>query len=181
MVQFQPFSTKVEVKGEAVLAVVAGMRFFEDRARAILGHNGITDPRPGKWYRQQLFLNAFKTIAEAIGPHALYSIGTKIPETAQFPERILSLEEALASIDTAYHLNHRGGEIGSYSFVKEDDGSLWMICTNPYPCEFDRGIIEGMSRNFLPEGYTSVTVVHDDARPCREKGADSCTYQIILS
>ena len=123
--------------------------------------------------------NALKQIAYTVGPHTLYNIGTKIPENAIFPPGIDSLEKAFESIDIAYHMNHRGGEIGDYKFYKSTDGRFHYNCTNPYPCEFDRGIIEGLARKFTSEGHF-LTVRHDDSAPCRDRGDDSCTYDIQI-
>lgn len=177
MAQFQVFENGVEVNGQTVLALVEGMESDKTMALQILQENGITNPKQGEWYSQQSWLNAFKKISEDVGPYALYCIGTKIPENAQFPPEIISLETALDSIDTAYHMNHRGGEIGNYNVHKIPDGSFHFTCNNPYPCEFDRGIIEGIARRFTPEG-DHITVNHDDSAPCRDKGDDSCTYHI---
>ncbi|MBI5590855.1 MAG: hypothetical protein HY881_10270 [Deltaproteobacteria bacterium] len=180
MAQFQAFANAIEVNGQTVLSIVKGMEHFEKNALKILAENGIQNPRPGKWYCQQSWLNAFKKISEEVGPYALYCIGTKIPENAQFPPGIDSLEKALESIDTAYHMNHRGGEIGNYNFQKSPDGSLHFTCNNPYPCEFDRGIIEGIARKFIDERH-HLMVRHDDAVPCRDRSGDSCTYHIEIS
>ena len=51
----------------------------------------------------------------------------------------------------AYHMNHRNGIIGDYKFEKTSDTSAKIICTNPYPDEFDKGIITTMARRFAPE------------------------------
>ena len=180
MAQFEAFDKAVEVNGQTVLSVVEGMEHFKDKAIKILAQNGIHNPKAGEWYCQQSWLDAFKDIAENIGPHALYSIGVKIPENAQFPPDIDSLEKALESIDIAYHMNHRGGEIGSYRFDKSPEDTLRLVCNNPYPCEFDRGIIEGIARRFVPGGHHLV-VKHDDTSSCRDKGDESCTYYLEIS
>ena len=52
-----------------------------------------------------------------------------------------------------------------------------VLCSNPYPCEFDFGIVEHTARMFAPKGVVT-SVHHDDSQPCRKKGADSCTYRI---
>jgi hypothetical protein len=178
--QFQQFAKDVEVNGQTVLAVVMGMHPFENKALKILAENGIDNPAPDKWYSQQSWLNAFQNIAGEIGSYALYCIGTKIPETAQFPADIDSLTKALAAVDIAYHMNHRGGDIGHYHFHQPLDGPMSFTCTNPYPCEFDRGIIEGIARRFAPDGH-HITIKHDEGGPCRDRGEGSCTYHIEIS
>jgi hypothetical protein len=52
-----------------------------------------------------------------------------------------------------------------------------MVCANPYPCDFDRGIVEAMAGRFRPQGSVPV-VRHDGAQPCRKTGGESCTYLI---
>jgi hypothetical protein len=54
-----------------------------------------------------------------------------------------------------------------------------MACKNPYPSEFDRGIITTMLRRFKPTLSTRYDVVRDPSKPTRLEGADSCTYRII--
>ncbi len=179
MAQFQAFEKNVDVCGKAVLSIIKGMEYFEEKALEILAENGIHHPIPEEWYSQQAWLDAFRKIYMEIGPYALYSIGKKIPDSAHFPPDIDSLENALRSIDVAYHMNHRGGAIGNYNFNKSADGSISLVCENPYPCEFDRGIIEGIARKFAPD-ESRIIVRHDDSAPCRENGDSSCTYHVEL-
>jgi hypothetical protein len=179
MAQFRAFSPTVEVNGDAVHSFIDGMSAFKSKAIAILAEAGITDPRPGLWYPQQAWLDAFKRIAENIGPATIFTIGLKIPQNAQFPPESDSLVSALAAIDVAYHMNHRGGEIGRYQCVPLGDRLVKMVCNNPYPCEFDRGIISAFCARFRLKGSAlEADVAHDDSAPCRKNGADSCTYLI---
>ena len=177
MAQFKAYSEKVEVNGETVLSVVDGMGAMKSMALTILEKNGIKDPEPGQWFKQQSWLNAFKQISESVGANTLSQIGQKIPENAQFPPDIDSIEKALAVVDVAYHMNHRNGEIGHYNYKGNGGGKGVMECVNPYPCDFDRGIIVAMARRFAPN-VASVRVAHDDSKPCRKKGAESCTYTV---
>lgn len=177
MGQFQAFSQSVTVNGPTVLSIVDAMGSFKDSALKILARHGIQNPTAAGWYSQQAFLDAFQEIFKSIGVKTLYLIGQSIPKNANFPPGIQTIEQALSSIDVAYHMNHRGGEIGKFSFAKTADRSGTMLCRNPYPCDFDRGIIEAMAQRFKPKGAI-VMVQHDSTKPCRKNQGDSCTFLI---
>ena len=191
MAMFVAKTANAEVNGETVNSIVDGMGTFKAKAIEILSKNGIKDPKPGMWYSQQNWLNAFKEISTTIGSNTLYAIGLKIPENAKFPPQIDSIEKGLGAIDMAFHMNHRiNGKvlfdpqtgtihegIGHYIFEKTGEKEAKMTCPNSYPCDFDRGIIDGMARKFKPAGAL-VQVLHNDAAPCRKKGAESCEYKI---
>ena len=170
-------SSKVEVNGETIYSVIDGMGAFESTAKKILADNGITEVHAGKWYNQQAWLNAFKTIAEKVGNMTLFNIGMKIPENAKFPPEVNDTHKALASIDIAYHMNHRGGEIGHYQYVRIGDCEAQIVCTNPYPDDFDKGIITAMCRKFVMK-IMSVKVVVDETKPDRTHGGDSTTLLV---
>jgi hypothetical protein len=48
------------------------------------------------------------------------------------------------------------------------------VCENPYPCEFDRGILMGFAMRF----EKLARVLHDDRAACRRAGGKSCTYTV---
>ena len=176
MTEFKSFSNGVEVNGETVLSVISAMGEERGPALTILASHGISDPCPGEWYRQQDWLDAFKEIAEAGGSKVLYEIGKRIPYNAKFPPAVNTIEKALISLNAAYHINHRGGGIGSYQFVKTGERTGTMTCKNPYPCDFDRGLIEAVIERFSSGQSIDVIVRNDDTAPCRKHGADYCTY-----
>lgn len=177
MAEFKGFAPGVQVNGETVLAIVDGMGAFKSRAVTILAENAIRDPKPGAWYSQQCWLDAFKDISALLGAPTLFAIGKSIPENANFPPVVNTIPGALEVIDRAYHMNHRGGDIGCYAFNQSDDVSGIVLCHNPYPCDFDRGVITGTIEKFKP-ARVAVRVRHDDAQPCRRKGAGSCMYLV---
>ncbi len=177
MTQFKAFAPGVEVNGETVLAFINGMGPFRNTGLEILAQHGIRDPQPGAWYPQQAWLDAFRQVAEKMGPGTLLAIGKSIPEAAQWPPQVDTLEKALASIDVAYHLNHRGGEIGHYAFESTGPRSARVTCQNPYPSDFDLGIVSAVARRFAPPGKFPAVKL-DETAPTRKKGAEACTYLI---
>lgn len=193
--QFRPFEDGIEVSGDSLGAIVDGFKNYPSVAMKYLSKFGLTKnevdgaPRIDRtgWYSLKNWLLAYEGIANEIGYNSLYGIGRSIPENAVFPPQITDVFSAVASIDVAYHLNHRkSGQvmfnmetgqmlegIGHYrSEAVPDENRIVCVCENPYPCDFDRGIIAAMAGRFEPDSKT----VHDNEAPCRKKGADSCTY-----
>jgi hypothetical protein len=193
--QFVPFEDGVEVSGESLGAVVDGFRKYPTVAAKYLTKHGLARSDSGQalvidrggWYPLKEWLAAYEGIANEIGYNSLYGIGRSIPENATFPPHIKDIHAAIASIDVAYHLNHRkNGQvmfnpetgvmlegIGHYKVDSQpEENRIVCVCENPYPCDFDRGIIAAMATRFESGAKT----VHDNEAPCRKKGADSCTY-----
>ena len=190
MTPFQALDPRVEVNGETVLSVLEGMGAFRSAALQLLAENGIEFPEPGHWFPQQSWLNSFKVIAEHVGDATLRRIGRAIPEHAQWPRAVESIKDALASIDVAYHLNHRIGRqvlydaasgrlydgIGHYTFRDEGPRRASIVCDNPYPCAFDHGIVQAMAERFCLPG-DRVTVEHAGSG-CRRAGEAACSYEV---
>jgi hypothetical protein len=172
---FRAYDPKVEVSGESVISFVEGVGTYAPAAKKMLGENGINDPKPGLWYSQQSFLNGFKQIAEKTGPMVLKSIGKSVPEHAKWPPSVNSIETGLNSIEIAYHMNHRNGQIGNYKLTKTGPRTVTMVCDNPYPDYFDFGIIEAVARKFSKPGE-KVKVKIDESKSQRDNGAESTTY-----
>jgi hypothetical protein len=186
MAQFKAFTPGMEVVGGGVLSIIEGMGEFRSMAEAILAQHGLKKIQPDGWYSQQAFLDAFKTIAEKIGPRTLFACGKQILATIEWPPELDNLEAGLRSIDVLYHRSHRlnnvsmfdekTGEcrpgLGHYTLESLGKSSGVMVCPNPYPSEFDRGIITAMGRRFKPDFEARL----DSTKPTRLKGADSCTY-----
>jgi hypothetical protein len=194
--EFRAFEPAIEVLGQTVWTIVDAFDLFKEIPSRILIEEGVGEPgdggvvrlAPAGWYSQEAWLRAFKRIAESVGESKLYAIGLRIPENAKFPPHIKTIDDAVASIDVAYHMNHRkAGKvmfdpatgamlegIGHYGYKKLGPRSIESVCANPYPCSFDRGIITTMARRF----EKGAAIVHDDTRPCRRKGQNDCTYKI---
>lgn len=181
MAQFEAFDDDVEVHGRTITAVVeeALGRFsgtYQERAREVLAENGVEDPDPDDWYPQQAWLNTFRAIADELEPHLLDRLGGQIPAVADWPSGISGVPEGLQSIDEAYQLNHRGGDIGYYRFERIDDQSGELISRNPYPCLFDRGLVRAVAQNYAP--VESFVFVEENGDTCRRDGDNACTYTV---
>lgn len=191
MAEFTAFNGQVEVNRRTVMAIVNSIAFGGDVRARILKKNAI-DIDEGAWYPQQYFLNAFKEISLSLGELHLFLIGNAIIDNAEFPE-MKGLEEALQSIDIAYHMNHRlngevmynlktgliTGGIGNYRLEDFDCNRrrAIMVCDNPYPSKFDEGIIAQVVHRFKADG-PGERIEIDSSKECRTRGGDSCTYLI---
>jgi hypothetical protein len=177
MVQYKAFHPAVESKGSAIIATLEGLD--PKIIRPVLVEFGLSDGiQTGVWYPQQIWLNVLKAIDERQlgGDLDLVAIGTRIPYTADWPPEVHTLEDALFSIDIAYHMNHRNGDVGHYHAEKSDENEITMTCDNPFPCYFDYGIIYGTAQKFLPSSKT-FTVVHGE-NSCRRRGDEACLYYV---
>jgi hypothetical protein len=175
MPEYIALDPRVEVKGAAVLATLQGID--PELVRPIAEKYGLVDVHTEGWYPQQAWLNTLKALDEthAGGTLNLVSVGMEIPKTADWPPEVDSFEAALFSIDVAYHMNHRYGEIGHYKAERISDEQIDVICDNPYPCYFDYGIVHGAASRFAPKG--GFTVKHDE-NSCRRKGDAACVYHV---
>lgn len=176
MAEFVAFEPTTEVLGQTLLSSIGAMG---EQALPYLQQFKLENVQPEQWYLQQVWLDFMRTIGqkEYNGVFDLVGIGMQIPDRAIFPPAIDSIPSALASVDVAYHLNHRNGEIGHYHAHTIGENQIDMVCENPYPCDFDYGLIYGLVRRFRPSNVR-FTVQHDDHAPCRQKGDQSCTYHV---
>jgi hypothetical protein len=173
MTEFVSFDPDVEVQGGVLAAWIAGT---QGKVMPYLDQQGITEVDPEGWYNLQAALDGLRAFSQM---SSLFNAGLLIPEHAVFPPGIETLQDVLAALDTAYHMNHRNGEIGHYRLAVVDDHHMQMAGENPYPCEFDFGLLTYLARHFPLNGTEAeVIVTHDPDAPCRKDGADSCTYHL---
>lgn len=180
MTRYEPFEEEVEARGRVIVAIEEGIARFREtyrkRVEAVLSARGIDDPEPDGWYDQAAELAVLETIAEDLEPHLLDRLGEQIPDVAAWPEGVSGVADGLRSIDEAYHRNHRGGDIGHYRFEKVADGRGRVVCRNPYPCPFDRGLIRTVAKQYSPVESFVFVEERDDA--CRREGDERCTYVV---
>lgn len=195
--QFKPLEPGIEVAGGSLRAIVDGFSKYPSVAMKYLTKFGLLKPGATKpsdfdseaWYSQEAWLSAYEAIAKEVGFNSLYTIGKAIVEVTQIPKHVNDIHAGLSSLDVIYHLNHRkNGQvlfnpetgvmspgIGNYKYQPvPNEKCIMFVCDNPYPCDFDRGLITGLATRFEPQSSTR----HDNEAACRKKGAESCTYVV---
>jgi hypothetical protein len=196
--QFKPFEPGIDVYGSSIDAIVDAFKLFPSVVLKRLVNHGI-GVASGKgevhidrdaWYPQANWLAAFENIANTVGTRALFQIGQHVPKHAVFPPTVTDIHRGVASVDVAYHMNHRKNGrpmfdpstgqrmpgIGNYGYAAEKgERKITSVCENPYPCDFDKGILTAIAGRF----EKTARVLHDERAPCRKNGADSCTYSIV--
>jgi len=195
--QFKPFEPGIEVFGGCVETFLDAFKLFPSLAlRRLVAHgigtlkgkNDVEIDRQG-WYPLDKWLAAYEDFATSVGPRAVFQMGQHVPKYAVFPPSVTDIHSAIASVDIAYHMNHRKqgkvmfdpatgkklSGIGSYNYQPvPGEKKIVCVCENPYACEFDRGILSCMASRF----EKNARVAHDDRAACRKTGANSCTYVI---
>ena len=121
------------------------------------------------------YLDAYKEI-DGLNLLNLVAVGMSVPDNAEFPPDIQTVEDALASLNVAYQMNHRGGDIGEYRYESTGERSGKMICRNPYPSDFDYGLIYRLIQKFRTASDGHILVKLDTDAPSRKNGHESCTY-----
>lgn len=196
--EFRAFEPGIELLGQSLDFMVAGFRIMPSVGLRILAKHGLVQRGPdGKpvfdresWFPQQAGLDAFRAIYNEVGSFTIFEIGRQLGLKVYCPPEVKTLEDVLKFMDISYHLFHRkNGKvmydtatgrmlegIGHYSYERRGANEIAVVGRNPYPCDFDLGILTGDVERFAPTGR----VVHDDRSPCRKKGADACTYLITF-
>jgi hypothetical protein len=132
---------------------------------------GLDDLRPDNLVPVQRWLDALAEIQSVIGHEVLRSVGAAIIENADFPPSFDSVESVLLALDDIYHLNHRG-QVGHYVTRKLGGDGVEVHCETPYPRQFERGLIEGITRHARLAKGSKYSVQFIEGQP----GADrTCT------
>ena len=89
---------------------------------------------------------------------------------------ITSPEQALQALDASYYTQHRGGDVGHYTFISTGERTGTMICTTPNQSDFDRGLLQALVERLASGHLVEVTL--DERAETRKRGGASCTFLI---
>ncbi|MCC6572799.1 MAG: hypothetical protein IT462_03320 [Planctomycetes bacterium] len=174
---YKPFvapSPKNMIVGRSMNTFIDGV-MIRGVAREILAREGLEEIDPGAMYPQQKGLDVMRRIAEKIGAETLFSIGYRVPYNAEFPDSIRDVRSALGSINPAYRLAVLGTNIGRYEFSEPEQGRYEVLCENPYPCDFDLGIVTALVERYRGSQLYLISHAPDS---CRKKAGPHCRYRV---
>lgn len=175
MAEYVPFDSNVEVLGQTMISVLDAMGID---GNATLIKHGLPDIKADGWYSQERYLAAYKEIAEDNSMN-MVAIGMKVPDMVPWPPNVQTVEDALKGLNIAYEMNHRGGNFGSYQVDFQENRNAVVTCHNPYPSDFDYGLIYRIVQKFRPDDSSDMGVERDDSIPNRKNGdGDTCIYNI---
>lgn len=139
---------KATVRAANVCATIEAFDIAPQMAKRLMETHqlALTDLRPDNVVLVQRWLDALKSIQQQFGDVLLHQTGARIIENADFPPHFPDVEAVLLALDQIYHLNHQG-EVGHYRSTRNADGSIEVRCETPYPRHFERGLVEGITRN----------------------------------
>ena len=139
-----------------------------------------------RWEPLHDVLVRLNRLGRELGEESLSRAGTSVPGHALFPPGVHSIRDALATLDVAYHMNHRrNGEpmyvngqfapgIGCWVCAEDAPGSWVIDSASRYPCSFDLGLLTALARRYEPEAR----IEHLEGSRCRKLGTVTCAYVV---
>jgi hypothetical protein len=163
------------VSGGNILSMLAAMGPFRRRGEQLLAECGISKVAVNGWYSLPAYVSALEAIERTFGPNTLFMVGKQIPNHIQLPPGLDNFEAVFGSFGPAFDLNHRGvGPAGGIVCTLAGDRTGTIVSGTPYPCDFDRGVIQGFFNTLLS---TRVELVHD-ASTCKSRGDAKCLHRV---
>ena len=182
----------IEVRAKSAKNVADSSGFFKPLFESFAKSMNILSVDPDGWMSRDVAFKSFSFFSKLLGPNALYRMGKSVGKNILTIKLIDTFDQAVLNLDKVYHLNHRQdgkvmydietGEIidtiGHYNTFKITDNEFRVEVSSPYPCEFDRGLIEEYVRKYI--GNKDVHVRHKPGSPCKKNGMDICSYTITI-
>jgi hypothetical protein len=169
-------ATGATVSGGNILSMLAAMGAFRKSGEQILSTHGITNAAADGWYQLSEYVAALNEIEARIGPSTLFRVGQEIPNHIKLPPGIDTFDKVIGSFGPAFSMNHRGAGAGGITFEVTGPDVGIIVSGTPYPCDFDRGVIQGFFRK-LVKG--SLNYRHDESS-CKKKGTPTCVHNVSM-
>jgi hypothetical protein len=192
----------IEVSGRSVVGFLNGFAAFRALASKYLLREGVGQAdgegfvvvAAEHWYPLPGYLRAFRAISLEVSDSIVEALGRAVMQNVYWPPEANTLDGMVRHIDVGYHMHHRhNGQplfdprtnvmhegIGHYRGMQLAPNLFEVRCENPYPCAFDRGLLEGALRR-LGRMRGSYEIIHESTAPCRAQGGKSCTLRIRTS
>ena len=164
-----------QVSGGNILSLLGAMQAFRRMGEQMLEQHGIRHVEAAGWYPLDAYVSALNEITARIGPKTIYRVGQEIPNHITLPPGLDSFEVVAGSFGPAFAMNHRGAGLGGISHVITGPRSARIVSGTPYPCDFDRGVIQGFFSKLLK---LRCVIEPDPAAECKSRGGRSCTYDV---
>ncbi len=194
--QYKSFAPHIEVLGLSIQFIVesfavmpsVGVKYLARYGMGTILPDGKLQFDPHAWYSLDRWLLLLEGISTEVGSGPLFAIGRKVGTNAPLPPSTQDIRATFGELDRTYHAFHRReGKvmldpatglmlegIGHYrSHPATGQNRIEVVCENPYPCDFDMGIVTGFSQRFQ-----AAIIRHEATAPCRKRGAESCTYVV---
>lgn len=177
---FVAFSPRTEILGATWVAMANALESVgvpRVDIEAWLAARELSPLQGDRWYPLQVYLDFYRWVRDAWGVGTLRSLGRMVPRHAKFPPDLKTLDRVLRTLDIAYQMNQRHGVTKGYLCERIEPRKVHLHCENPYGCDFDTGILEGLFECFAtPDSHP--TLAHAPGSPCRSKGGPLCIYEV---
>jgi hypothetical protein len=171
------YDMNAEVTAKLPLGVFEVLRRLGVDPQPFIERHNLENLQADSWLPISDYLALLEDVQKnANNYYTLISVGSKIPELADKMPETFTLQDLFRNMNDSYHINHRNGEIGNYFVEFLAENHIRVIAQNPYPSDFDYGLVWGGAKYFAPKG-TFVKVVRAES-PSRLKGDDHCIYDI---
>lgn len=159
---YRAFDPSAEINGDTIRAVLDAFQLKQQAKNVLVEHGLPAEPEPGQWYSWQAWLDVLAYLEEVYGGKTVYAAGLHVINNSVWPPNMHTFHEALRALNTAYHDNIRGANIGYYTIEGIGPTEVRVVCYTPNPMEFDCGIITGLVRKFKPLGAVRVQVNEEE-------------------
>jgi len=148
----------------------------EDQTRPIMERHGLLDIAPDQWIPTRKMMYALNELAEDPDfMSGLVAIGIEIGKRIVVPLEDPTLEEVLLSWNASFHAVHRNGDVGQKIAEKVGEKHYRITLTDPYPDDFNYGIMYGFALRYLPP-HSDFIVSYDPQVTPRDRGGEQgCT------